>query len=279
MDKEKLKGIFKKSFTEILDFDKTGKEYSISNEDVKVVKDKFISLCRKEGISDDEIPKYLFKEERGGKIMADKVVTDEKRLKELEDTVKTFQEESKKEKIALAESHKADLEAVRKELEETYKSQAEEVQKKLDVKNSVLEKKLEETQKELSDNAIELHEEKTEKRAKNLLESGVWPGVVEIAKKIMLFDTDSTFGTIKLSDEEKAPEFSISEAIEKMLSEIPKEARVSYIEKTTKRGSQETKKFMDVDEVNEYAKEKKMSYEEACSKLSGEGKIEHIMLQ
>ena len=68
---------------------------------------------------------------------------------------------------------------------------------------------------------------------------------------------------------------SISEMLVDMLEAIPTDVRVSLEElahatKTT----DPNKKYMSEKEVEEYAKEKKLSYEDACSELAREGKIE-----
>src|SRR4030042_1368090 len=94
---------------------------------------------------------------------------------------------------------------------------------------------------------------------------------VEKAKKVMLEDSTGKFSTIKLDDKD----VSISDVIVDMLEAIPTEVRVNLEEKShIEKNTDPNKKYLSDKEVEQYAKDNKMTYQEACSVLVKEGKIE-----
>lgn len=229
-----------------------GQKVELPSDEVKTVKNKLISLYKKDGAEKDEIPSYLFEEsknEGGEDSMAENVKLEEfeKRLVEIE-----------KEKKVLEDKYVGMIDSLKKEMDEKAK-------------------KAEETAKKLSDRENELHVEKVNAKINDLLSMGIWPAVAEKTKRVMLQDTNNKFGTIKLEDKDGSPEISVTGAIMEILSNIPKEARLSFEEKTNSSGKDE-KKYMSEDEVLKYAKEHSITFGEACSILAKEGKLEFIRL-
>src|SRR4030066_738 len=117
---------------------------------------------------------------------------------------------------------------------------------------------------------VDLKKEKVTKICDDLVSKGFWPAVVEKAKKVMLEDSTGKFSTIKLDDKD----VSISDVIVDMLEAIPTEVRVNLEEKShIEKNTDPNKKYLSDKEVEQYAKDNKMTYQEACSVLVKEGKI------
>lgn len=218
------------------------------------VKAKLVSLYKKDGATKEEIPNYLFEE--GDDDMADsKVLEDvEKRIKELSDSFDL--------KVKEVEASSA------KKLEDSEKKLSEIHAKELETAN----KRLEEAEKRLSEKDTDLHKERIGKVCDNLIAAGIWPAVVEKAKLVMLADVDSKFATIKLDDK---TEKSVTDVVVEILEAIPTDARVSFEDLShNKKNEDPNKKFLSDIEVEAYAKENKLSYQQACSVLAKEGKID-----
>src|SRR3972149_494962 len=118
---------------------------------------------------------------------------------------------------------------------------------------------------------VDLKKEKVAKICDDLVSKGFWPAVVEKAKKVMLEDSAGKFASIKLDEKE----MSMTEVLVDILEAIPTEVRVnleemSHMEKNT----DPNKKYLSDKEVEQYAKDNKMTYQEACSVLVKEGKID-----
>ena len=224
-----------------------GQKIDLPTDEVKAVKNKLISLYKKDGAEKEEIPSYLFSENEGGEdSMGDNVKVDNIKLEELEKKLNEFEKE-------------------KKVLEDKYVTMIDSLKKEAD-------KKVEEAEKRLSERDTELHTEKVNKKIDELLHAGIWPVVAEKAKTIMLHDR--TKGTIKLDDK---TEKSVSDIVVDMLNSIPLEARISFEEKTNASGTKENK-YMSEDEVLKYAADNKISFGEACSVLAKEGKLEFLRL-
>ena len=203
----------------------------------------------------DEMPKHLLEE--GGE---DNMALDE-RMKELEKKLQDISELRNKEKKELEDSYKATMETMKKDLSETHKKELEDTNKKL-----------EDAEKKLSERERDLHKERVEKKCSDLVEKGIWPSVVEKAKKVLLADIDGSFASIKLDEK---TEVSLGDMLCDILETIPTESRVNLEELGhANKNTDPNKKYMSEKEVEEYAKENKMTYEEACSVLGREGKIE-----
>lgn len=224
-----------------------GQKVELPSGEVETVKKKLVALYKKDGAEKEDIPAYLFDE--GG----DNMAVDEKRLEELEKSLKTLSEKYETEK---------------KEIEASYTSKMEAVKKDLEASN----KKLEDAEKRLAERDKDLHKEKIDRKASELIEKGFWPAIVEKVKKVMLEDVEGKFSTIKLDDK---TEMSISDVLCDILETIPTEVRINLEEIAhINKNTDPNKKYMSDVEVEEYAKEKKLTYQDACSVLAKEGKIE-----
>jgi hypothetical protein len=232
-----------------------GQKVELPSEDVGKVKAKLVSLYKKDGASKEEIPNYLLEEGGEDNMPEEKRMDDmDKKLQELSDTFA-------KDKVAMEESYKASISAMEKKLSETYAKEME-----------ATNKKLAEAEKVLAEREKDLHTEKVKNTCSALVEKGFWPAVVAKVEKVMLSDTDGKFSTIKLDDK---TDMSISEVLVDILETIPTEVRVNLEELSHKKKNEDPNhKFMSEKEVEEYAKTNKLSYQEACSVLTKEGKIE-----
>lgn len=187
-------------------------------------------------------------------------MADEKKLEDLEKKIKELSDSFANDKKTLEDVHKAEIADVEKKLSESHAKELE-----------TTAKKLEEAEKKLSEREIDLKKEKVTKVCDDLVSKGFWPAVVDKVKKVMLADVENKFSTIKLDDKD----VSVSDMLVDMLEAIPSDVRVSLEELAhTIKNTDPNKKYMSEKEVEEYAKEKKLSYGEACSELAREGKIE-----
>ena len=187
-------------------------------------------------------------------------MTDEKKLDDLEKKLKELSDSFTNDKKILEDAHKAAIADVEKKLSDAHAKELE-----------ATAKKLVEAEKKLSEREIDLKKEKVTKTCDDLISKGFWPSVVDKVKKVMLADVEGKFSTIKLDEKD----MSVSEMLVDMLEAIPTDVRVSLEELAhTIKNTDPNKKYMSEKEVEEYAKEKKLSYGEACSELAKEGKIE-----
>ena len=187
-------------------------------------------------------------------------MADDKRLEDMEKQLKELADSFTNDKKALEDAHKNAIADVEKKLSDAHSKELE-----------ATAKKLVEAEKKLSEREIDLKKEKVTKTCDDLISKGFWPSVVDKVKKVMLADVEGKFSTIKLDEKD----MSVSEMLVDMLEAIPTDVRVSLEELAhTIKNTDPNKKYMSEKEVEEYAKEKKLSYGEACSELAKEGKIE-----
>ena len=211
---------------------------------------------------DKETKKDVNKENTSNKLEeGDDNMADSKILEDVENRIKV-----------LADS----FELKSKELEISYNKKLEDTEKKLtDTHAKELEtanKRLEEAEKRLSEKDVELHKEKVNKICDNLVAGGIWPAVVEKAKLLMFADVDGKFTSIKLDEK---TEKSVSEIVADMLGAIPADVRISFEDLSHSNKTEDpNKKFLSDAEVEVYAKENKLTYQQACSVLLKEGKID-----
>lgn len=205
-------------------------------------------------LEDSEINKDV-KKEGGVEDMADT-----KKLEDLEKKIQELSDSFTNDKKALEDTHKSAIADVEKKLTESHAKELE-----------VTAKKLEEAEKKLSEKEIDFKKEKVTKVCDDLVSKGFWPSVVDKVKRVMLADVEGKFSTIKLDEKD----MSVSDVLVDMLEAIPSDVRVNLEELAhSVKNTDPNKKYMSDKEVEEYAKEKKLSYEEACSELTREGKIE-----
>ena len=185
---------------------------------------------------------------------------DEKRLEDMEKKLQEIATSFANDKKALEDAHKMAIAEVEKKLSEAHAKEVE-----------ATNKKLEEANKKLADREVDLKKEKITSTCDSLVEKGFWPSVVDKVKKVMLADAEGSFATIKLDEKE----MSISEVLVDMLEAIPTDVRVNLEELAhINKNTDPNKKFMSEKEVEQYAKDNKMTYQDACSILTKEGKIE-----
>lgn len=230
-----------------------GNKVDVGGETVSI-KAKLVSLYKKDGATKEEIPNYLLEE-------GDDDMADSKILEDVESRIK-----------ALADS----FELKGKELEISYNKKFEDTKKELteahvkELETAI--KRLEEAEKRLSEKDNDLHKNKIEKICDGLVAGGIWPAVVEKAKVLMFADVGNKFGSIKLDDK---TEKSVSDIVVEILETIPTDVRISFEDLSHGNKTQDpNKKYLSDTEVEVYAKENKLSYQEACSRLAKEGKIE-----
>lgn len=232
-----------------------GQKVELPSEDVSKIKSKLVSLYKKDGASKEEIPNYLLEE--GG----EDYMPEEKRMDDMDKKLQELSDTFAKDKKVMEEASKAAIADVEKKLSETYAKEME-----------VTNKKLADAEKKLADREKDLHTEKVKNTCSGLIGKGFWPAVVAKVEKVMFSDVDGKFSTIKLDDK---TDMSISEVLVDILETIPTEIRVNLEEIShSKKNEDPNKKFMSEKEVEEYAKTSKLSYQEACSVLAKEGKIE-----
>lgn len=231
-----------------------GQKVELPSEEVTAIKKKLVSLYKKEGVKKEEIPNHLL-EEGGVEDMAD-----EKRLEDMEKKLQELTASFANDKKVMEDAHRAEIADVEKKLSEAHAKEVE-----------ATAKKLADAEKKLSEREIDLKKEKVTKTCDDLVAKGFWPAVVDKVKKVMLADVENKFSTIKLDEKD----VSVSDMLVDMLEAIPSDVRVSLEELAhATKNTDPNKKYMSEKEVEEYAKDKKLSYGEACSELAREGKIE-----
>jgi len=212
----------------------------------------------------------LLKEKHKEVGLEDSEINDKGGVKDMPDT-KTLEDMEKRIK-ELSDS----FELKSKELEVSYVKKLEDTEKKFNDNHSkeldLVNKKLEDAEKRLSEKDVVLHKERVEKLCDGLIAKGIWPSVIEKAKILMFEDIPGRFTVIKLDDK---TERSLSDIVIEMLENIPTDSRISFDELShTNKNTDPNKQFMSEDEVKSYAKEKNLQYQDACSILAKEGKIE-----
>lgn len=207
---------------------------------------------------------------------------------ELEEMVAKLEEISEAVKKLSSKKETDDPEATKvlEELEET-KRQLEEAQKKLNDKDAQVKKlsddvktlsetvtKLMETSKALQEDKFRLSVEKKLDSLKKL----AFPSTMKVIEKIAFSDTVKKF-SITLSEGEgeqkKDVEKSFLDVVEMILESIPEDHRFSEKELSTSPTSPTgSPKDVSIEDVEKYAEEKKITFEEALIEFSKEGKIE-----
>lgn len=277
MEKEDTKKVIKKFINKVLDekelLDAPPQEDKKEIENKTDVK-KDVSLSEQQGVEKEEKQEQILLKEKGGE---SKKMSEKKKEKEPEKVVlkeevpKKDQINLKEELDKLKETYNADMDTLRKELTDNYSAKLKGAMKQTEETD----KRLAETEKRLADRDKELHVERVTKSTDKLLSEGVWPATVSKAKAIMLEDYNGNFSSIKLEEGEDKPSVSLSDAIIEMLSTIPKDVKLSFDEVSkTDKSTEPTKKLMDLDDVKKYALDEKLSFDEACAKLTADGKIE-----
>jgi len=187
-------------------------------------------------------------------------MADEKKLEDMERRLQELSDSFTKDKKTMEDSHKASIAEVEKKLTDAHTKETE-----------AINKKLEDAEKKLSEKEVDLKKEKVTKICDDLISKGFWPAVVEKAKKVMLEDSAGKFASIKLDEKE----MSMTEVLVDIFEAIPTEVRVNFEEKShIEKNTDPNKKYLSDKEVEQYAKDNKMTYQEACSILVKEGKIE-----
>jgi len=211
---------------------------------------------------------------------------DDSSKKELEDLATKLDEISAAVK-ELSDGGNDEATKTLEELEAT-KLSLDEANKRLKEKDEKL-KNLSEDVKALSDTVAKLMksnkvlEEKEytsfiERKLEEFKRLGAFPGTLEIVRNIASSESAKKF-SVTLSEGEgenkKDVEKSFFEVVESLLKSIPEDHRFTESESsasvTTPTGTSED---VSLDDVDAYAKEKKITFEEALIELSKEGKIE-----
>jgi len=217
--------------------------------------DSILKQNSTETILEDTKKEGELKKEGGDRDMAD-----EKKLEDMERRLQELSDAFTKDKKALEDSHKDAIAEVEKKLTESHAKETE-----------AINKKLEDAEKKLSEKEVDLKKEKVTKICDDLVSKGFWPAVVEKAKKVMLEDSAGKFASIKLDEKE----MSLTEVLVDILEAIPTEVRVNLEEMAhMEKNTDPNKKYLSDKEVEQYAKDNKMTYQEACSVLAKDGKID-----
>ena len=216
----------------------------------------FLDTILKQGVTELEDTSKTETNKEGG----DRDMADEKKLEDMDRRLQELSDSFTKDKKTMEDSHKAAIAEVEKKLTDAHVKETE-----------AINKKLEDAEKKLSEKEVDLKKEKVTKICDDLISKGFWPAVVEKAKKVMLEDSAGKFASIKLDEKE----MSITEVIVDMFEAIPTDVRVNLEEKShIEKNTDPNKKYLSDKEVEQYAKDNKMTYQEACSVLAKEGKIE-----
>jgi hypothetical protein len=238
----------------------------------------------------DEIKSQIKNLEEGGKTdkKVEKKLSDlEESLKKIEDSIVKLNEKEpvKKEDTKVLDELKANLEEATKALKE----KEDQVRKLAEEKEDQV-KKLSKDIKALSGNVTSLmksnevlQDEKykvnVENRIRQFSELGVFPATIKVIEPILLSDKAKDM-VITLSEkteddkESKDVDYGLADIFHKIFSSIPEEFRFSDEElsrsETNPTGSS---KSLSVADVQKYADDKKLSYEDALIELSKDGKI------
>jgi uncharacterized protein YktB (UPF0637 family) len=176
-----------------------------------------------------------------------------------------------------------------KELEEAKKKLSETTQQLED--NGAVIKKLSDDVKSLTDSVKtlmksnqELQDQKyelsIEKKIDDFKKLGAFPSTIETIKPFLLSEEGKTF-SVKLSEKDESGKetgtktISLAEIIESVLRSIPEEYRLSLDEKSSSVFTPEGthNKELSEEDVQKYADENKLSYDEALVHFSKLGKI------
>ena len=230
-----------------------GNKVDIPADEMVSMKSKLTALYKKAGVGKDAIPQHIMMEEGG-----DSDMTDIKKLEDMEKRLQEIEDKSVAEKKLMDENYKKAFEDLEKKLADAHAKEIE-----------ATNKKLADAEVRLSEREKDLRSERVTKNCDGLVAKGFWPAVVNKVKAVMLSEVGDS--TIKLEDKDVC----LSDVLIDILNSIPEDARISFAEVgKTNKNVDPNKKFMTEKEVETYAKEKNMSFTEACSVLAKEGKIE-----
>ncbi len=231
-----------------------GNKVEIPAGEMTSMKAKLLALYKKEGVAKDAIPQHIMMEEEGG----DSDMPDLKKLEDMEKRLQDIEDKSIAEKKLMDENYKKAFEDLEKKLTDAHAKEIE-----------ATNKKLADAEVKLSEREKDLRVEKITKKCDDLVAKGFWPVVIGKVKSVMLSEVGDS--TIKLEDKDVC----LSDVLVDMLNSIPEDSRINFTEVgKTNKNADPNKKFMTEKEVEAYAKEKNMSFTDACSELAREGKIE-----
>ena len=205
-----------------------------------------------------------------------KALSDKKPEKK-EDNPETKELEEATKKAADAQ---IEVERITKELEEKNKKLQEDNDKIKTLSDDVsaLTKSVTSLMESNKDLQSEKYKLNIEKKFEDFRKAGAFPATIETIKPFLLSEESKKF-SVKLSEEKdgKTEEVivGLADLIEKVLLSIPEEFRFTDSELSESvRTPTGNSKELSVEDVQAYADEKKLSYEEALVNLSKEGKIE-----
>lgn len=290
-----IKGMKPVSLSEdgqVMEFEELNEEFDFNLlEEVNFDMKKLEELLKEQ----EEIKSKIVKLEEGDKTdkKIEKKLSDlGENLKKVEDAIVELKEKERKargeEDTKVLDELKADLERATKALkakEEEVKNLSAEEKKKDEKVSKLLDdvKVLSENVTKLMKSNEVLQDEKykinVENRLRQFAEIGVFPSTIEIIKPILLSDKAKGV-VITLSEKvegEKEPknvDYGLADIFHQIFSSIPEEFRFSDSElsrsETSPTGSS---KSLTEEDVQKYADEKKLSYEDALIELSKQGKI------
>ena len=245
-------------------------ETSENDEEKKLLEDIKNELGKKkvEDLTDEERQTYLQEWKEEVSKLTDKEKAEKEKL-EAEEKKKLEEAEKKKLKEQEAEKKRLEEEAKKKEmaLDEKIKSLEDKFEKQ-----EVEKKTLEDKVKDLTDKDVKLtrklHETEVEATIKALQAKGIYPAQLEIAKAIMLADSDTVKFFEEVGDEKKEISVSINEAVVRMLDAIPKDARIDLEEKARSTAEEKGKKVTIKEAevmIKKYEDEHGVSHEDATS--------------
>ncbi len=275
MEFEELKEEFDFNLTEEVNFDmKTLEELQKEQEGIK----ESITKLETEDKTDKKVEKQLSDLAGNLKKVEDAIV-------ELKDVEKKKKSTKKEDDTKVLDELKVNLEKATKAL----KTKEEEV-KNLSAEKEETVKKLSEDIKALSGNVTKLmksnetlQDEKykvnVENRLRQFSELGIFPATLEVIKPILLSDKAKDV-VITLSEkvedkeEPKDVDYGLADIFHKVFSSIPEEFRFSDSELSRSEiNPTGTGKNLTEADVQKYADDKKLSYEEALIELSKDGKL------
>ena len=289
-----IKGMKPVSLSEngqILEFEELREEFDFNlSEEVNFDMKTLEELRKEQEVIKADIVK-LETEDKTDKKVEKKLSDLAKNLKKVEDAIVELNEKekkaAKKEEAKTLDDLKADLEKATKALE----AKEEEVKNLSTEKNEKDEKvkKLSEDVKALSGNVTKLlksnevlqdekYKTNVEEKLRQFSELGIFPGTLKVIKPILLSEKVKDIVITlseKVGDEEpKDVNYGLADVFHKIFSSIPEEFRFSDSElsRSEINPTGSSKSLTEAD-VQKYADEKKLSYEDALIQLSKEGKL------
>ena len=264
---------------ELTEPEEVTKEMEKTLEELKAEQEKLVAKVK--GLEEDK-----------GKTSKKELETVNDTLKDVVAQIKTLSEKKPEKKKDDAETKKleeatkaaadaqAEVDKITKELEEKNKKLEEDDGKikKLSDDVSALTKSVTSLMESNKDLQAEKYKLNIEKKLGDFRKAGAFPATIETIKPFLLSEESKSF-SMKLSEEKDGKKeeivIGLAEIVEKVLLSIPEEFRFSESEMsesvTTSTGKS---KELSADDVQTYADEKKLSYEEAMIELSRDGKIE-----